>query len=158
MAYFLKKTKLKGRTYLAIYESFYDPVKKETAQKSYKSLGALETHVENGMKDPLAHFQKEVDYLNEKRKEDKERKISDKSPMRYLGYFPLKSILEKLKVKRYVGFFKLTNDLNTIFSSSFRPLSMQEASIHVAKTKPFTTFCLTSLSPIITPMINSSMA
>lgn len=48
--------------------------------------------------------------------------------------------------------------LNTIFSSSFRPLSMQEASIHVAKTKPFTTFCLTSLSPIITPMINSSMA
>ena len=29
MAYFLKKTKLKGRTYLAIYESFYNPEKKK---------------------------------------------------------------------------------------------------------------------------------
>ena len=110
VAYFLKKTKLKGRTYLAIYESFYNPEKKETAHKSYKSLGALETHVENGMEDPIAHFQKEVDYLNKKKREAGVRKISDKSPVRYLGYFPLKSVLEKLKIKRYVDFFKLTND------------------------------------------------
>ena len=42
MAYFLKKTKLKNRTYLAIYESFYSP-KKETAHKCFKSLGSVET-------------------------------------------------------------------------------------------------------------------
>lgn len=110
VAYFLKKTKLKGRTYLAIYESFYNPEKKETAHKSYKSLGALETHVESGIEDPIAHFQKEIDYLNKKQREAGVRKISDKSPVRYLGYFPLKSVLEKLKIKRYVDFFKLTND------------------------------------------------
>ena len=43
MAYFLKKTKLKNRTYLAIYESFYSPSKKETAHKCFKSLGSVET-------------------------------------------------------------------------------------------------------------------
>ena len=30
--------------------------------------------------------------------------------MLYLGYFPLKSILDKLKIKKYLDFFKLTND------------------------------------------------
>lgn len=112
VAYFLKKSKLKGRTYLAIYESFYNPEKKETAHKSYKALGSLEALIENGIEDPIAHFQEEVDYLNKERKEAGVRKISDKSPMRYLGYFPLKSILEKLKIKRYVDFFKLTNDFD----------------------------------------------
>jgi transposase len=110
MAYFLKKTKLKGRTYLAIYESFYNPEKKETAHKCYKSLGSIQALIESGIEDPIAHFQKEVDYLNKKKKEAGVRKISDKSPMRYLGYFPLKSIMEKLKIKRYIDLFKLTND------------------------------------------------
>jgi len=108
MAYFLKKTKLKGRTYLAIYESFYNPEKKETAHKCYKSLGSIQALIESGIEDPIAHFQKEVDYLNKKKKEAGVRKISDKSPMRYLGYFPLKSIMEKLKIKRYIDLFKLT--------------------------------------------------
>lgn len=110
MAYFLKKTKLKGRTYLAIYESFYNPEKKETAHKCYKSLGSIQALIESGIEDPIAHFQKEVDYLNKKKKEAGVRKISDKSPMRYLGYFPLKSIMEKLKINRYIDLFKLTND------------------------------------------------
>ena len=110
MAYFLKKTKLKGRTYLAIYESFYNPEKKETAHKCYKSLGSIQALIESGIEDPIAHFQKEVDYLNKRKKEAGVRKISDKSPMRYLGYFPLKSIMEKLKINRYIDLFKLTND------------------------------------------------
>lgn len=110
MAYFLKKTPLKNRTYLAIYESFYDHDKKGTAHKCYKSLGSVETHLENGMADPIAHFQKEVDALNKTKNNEGVRKISDTSPVLFLGHFIMKSILDKLKIKRYVDYFKLTND------------------------------------------------
>lgn len=110
MAYYLKKTKLKGRTYLSIDESFYSYEKKGTAHKCFKSLGSVETHIKNGMEDPISHFQKEVDALNQKRSSVGVKKISDKSPNLYLGYFPLKSILDKLNIKKYVDYFKLTND------------------------------------------------
>lgn len=112
MAYFLKKTKLKNRTYLAIYESFYSHDKKGTAHKCYKSLGSVETLIAGGMEDPIAHFQAEVDALNKLKKEAGTRKISAVSPLLYLGYFPLKSIMDKLKVKKYVDYFKLTNDFH----------------------------------------------
>lgn len=36
MAYFLKKTTLKNRTYLAIYDSFYSHEKKGAAHKPLK--------------------------------------------------------------------------------------------------------------------------
>ncbi|HQO65078.1 MAG TPA: IS1634 family transposase, partial [Syntrophorhabdus sp.] len=110
MAYFLKKTRLKNRTYLAIYESFYDHDKKGTAHKCYKSLGSVETHLNNGMTDPVAYFQKEVDALNSLKTEAVTRKITDTSPLLYLGHFILNAIMEKLKIKRYVDYFKLTND------------------------------------------------
>ena len=110
MAYFLKQTKLKGRTYLAIYESFYSREKKGTAHKSFKSLGSVETHKANGMDDPIAVFQKEVDELNRNQHCEAERTISSKSPLLHLGYFPLKSIMDKLKIKKYVDYFKLTCD------------------------------------------------
>lgn len=43
MAYFLKKTNLKKGLYLQIYESFYDPVKKNTAHsKLYPVKRTLE--------------------------------------------------------------------------------------------------------------------
>ena len=112
MAFYLKKTKLKGRTYLSIDESFYSHEKKGTAHKCYKSLGSVETWKEKGMDDPISHFQKEVDDLNQEKADAGTRKISDISPVRYLGYFPLKSILEKMQVKKYVDYFKLTNDFD----------------------------------------------
>lgn len=110
MAYFLKKTTLKGRTYLAIYDSFYDHKKKGAAHKCYKSLGSVETLKKNGMEDPISFYQQEVDFLNQQRKEEGVRKISDISPTLYLGYFPLKAILEKLKIQKYVNYFHLTYD------------------------------------------------
>ena len=112
MAFYLKKTRLKGRTYLSIDESFYSHDKKGTAHKCYKSLGSVETWKEKGIDDPISHFQKEVDALNQEKADSGTRKISDVSPVRYLGYFPLKSILEKMKVQKYVDYFKLTNDFN----------------------------------------------
>jgi len=110
IAYFLKKTLLKGRTYLAIYESFYNYNKKDTAHRCFKSLGSIEALKANGVSDPISFYQKEVDDLNRKRSEEGVKKISDKSPLFYLGYFPLKSIMDKLEIKKYVGYFKLSTD------------------------------------------------
>lgn len=110
MAYYLKKTKLKGRTYLSIDESFYNHEKKGTSHRCYQSLGSVETWQSKGMADPIAHFQKEVDALNRQHSKSSVRKISDLSPLLSLGYFPLKAILTRLQVKKYVDYFKLTTD------------------------------------------------
>lgn len=110
MAYYLKKTRLKGRTYLSIDESFYNHEKKGTSHRCYKSLGSVETWKSKGMEDPVAHFQKEVDALNLERSQQGVRKISESSPLLYLGYFPLKAILAQLHIKKYVDYFKLTTD------------------------------------------------
>jgi hypothetical protein len=61
MAYFLKKTPLKNRTYLAIYESFYSHKKKGTVHKCCKSMGSVEALKANGLDDPITFYQKEVD-------------------------------------------------------------------------------------------------
>lgn len=121
MAYFLKISNQKGRTYISIVESFYHPDKKETAHITYKSLRSVEYWKKKGIDDPISYFQKEVDTLNNERAKEGVRKISDKSPTLYLGYFPLKSIMDKLKIKKYVDYFKLTNsfefDLFELLSS-----------------------------------------
>ena len=65
MAYFLKKSNLKKGTYLQIYESFYDPRKKNTAHRSYKALGYVHELQEKGIEDPVAFFKDEVARLNQ---------------------------------------------------------------------------------------------
>lgn len=121
MSFYLKKTKLKDRTYLSIDESFYSHEKKGTAHKCFESLGSVETWKENGIDDPIAHFQKMVDDLNRERAQEGTRMISDVSPILYLGYFPLKALLEKLQVRKYVNYFNLTRsfsyDLYELLSS-----------------------------------------
>ena len=112
MAYFLKKTNHKGKCYLAIYESFYDHNKKGTAHRSYQSLGSLQTLMESGIEDPVSFFQAEVDKLNSDRAAKGVKKISDRSPIMYLGYFPLSSIVESLKVKKEIDYFKLTHSFD----------------------------------------------
>lgn len=71
MAYFLKKAKLKGRTYLSIVESYYSHEKRGAAHRTYKSLSSVETWKAKGIDDPVAHFQKEVDKLNEEARDKK---------------------------------------------------------------------------------------
>ena len=110
MAYFLKQAKRKGRIYLSIVESFYHPDKKETAHKTYKSLSSVDSWIEKGIENPIAHFQKIVDELNEAKAEDKVKKISKETPEIRLGYFPIKGILEKLNAQKYVNFFKMVTD------------------------------------------------
>lgn len=93
MAYFLKQTKLKNRTYLSIVESFYNPRKKGAAHRVFKSLTSIESLRQSGMEDPVAYYQAEVDELNKERAKEKQTLISEQSPKRHLGYFPVKGIL-----------------------------------------------------------------
>lgn len=121
MAYFLKKTRLKGRTYLSIVESFYDGNKKGTAHKIYKSLSSVETLMKNGMEDPIAYYQAEVDKLNKERELKQVELISKESPIRYLGYFLAKAVLDKLDVQKVFSLFNMNThfefDLFEVFSS-----------------------------------------
>lgn len=106
MGYFLKKSNLKKGTYLQIYESYYDPVRKGGAHRSYKALGYVDALIASGIEDPIAFYQAEVDKLNLERKkqkaQEKEKQISGETPEKLLGYFPLKNINDRLDVKRYL--------------------------------------------------------
>lgn len=106
MAYFLKKTKNKKGIYLQIYESYYDPERKSGAHRSYKPIGYVHELQANGMEDPIAVFGEEVQKLNQeykkKKQAEKERKISEESPEKLLGYFPLKNLNDSLGCKKYI--------------------------------------------------------
>ncbi len=65
MDYFLKITKQKNHTYLAIYESFYSHNKKGT---THKSLGSLKSCIEKGIDNPITYYNEEVKKLNNVRK------------------------------------------------------------------------------------------
>ena len=106
MAYFLKKTNNKKGIYLQIYESFYDPQRGHTAHRSYKPIGYVHELIESGIDDPVSFFQEEVLMLNQKRNDEKnaakEKQISEETPEKLLGYFPLKNINDGLGVKNYI--------------------------------------------------------
>lgn len=101
-----KKTKNKKGIYLQIYESYYDPERKGGAHRSYKPIGYVHELQANGMEDPIAVFGEEVQKLNQeykkKKQAEKERKISEESPEKLLGYFPLKNLNDSLGCKKYI--------------------------------------------------------
>ena len=106
MAYFLKKSKIKKGVYLQIYESFYNPTKKQTSHKCIKSIGYLDELIASGIEDPISFYSREVDRMNEElalqKQESKERQI-DKSPRRFAGYCLLKNIMNGLAVEKYIS-------------------------------------------------------
>lgn len=108
MAYFLKKTKNKKGTYLQIYESYYDPERKGGAHRSYKPIGYVHELQASGIEDPITVFGEEVQKLNQeykrKKQSEKERQISEESPEKLLGYFPLKNLNDSLGCKKYIAY------------------------------------------------------
>ena len=106
MAFFLKKTNNKKGTYLQIYESYYDPERKGGAHRSYKPIGYVHELQSNGIDDPISFFSEEVQKLNQeykkKKQAEKNRQISDESPEKLLGYFPLKNLNDSLGCKKYI--------------------------------------------------------
>ena len=114
MSYFLKKTKNKKGTYLQIYESYYDPERKGGAHRSYKPLGYVHELIEKGIDDPVAFYSEEVKKLNQARAADKRqakaRQISETSPEKHLGYFPIKNLNDALGVKKYLDLMQTSRD------------------------------------------------
>lgn len=114
MAYFLKKTNNKKGTYLQIYSSFYDPERGHTAHKSYKPIGYVHELQAKGIDDPVAFYKEEVTRLNQELKAAKDvkkaRQISDDSPEKLIGYFPMKNINDKLSVKKYIDLMQTATD------------------------------------------------
>lgn len=106
MAYFLKKSNLKKGVYLQIYESFYDSDKKQTAHKSYKAIGYVNELIEQGIEDPISFYTDEVRKLNQKfqerKNQERKRLITEESPEKLLGYFPLKNLNDSLSCKKYI--------------------------------------------------------
>lgn len=143
MAYFLKKSSQQGRSYLAIYESFYSPEVNGTKHKCFKSLGNVETLKKNGIEDPVAFYQEEVNRLNEKRKNEMPNKkfnqklISKITPERYLGYFPLANILNTLDVEEHFNYMQSTRNFHFNVLDIFSSLVFARAVAPLSKHKTF---------------------
>ena len=114
MAYFLKKTNNKKGTYLQIYSSFYDPERGHTAHKSYKPLGYVHELQAQGIEDPIAYYKEQVLKLNQglnaAKAAQKTKQISEDSPEKLIGYFPMKNINDQLSVKKYIDLMQTAVD------------------------------------------------
>lgn len=127
MAYFLKKSNLKRGIYLQIYESFYNPDKKETAHKSYKAIGYVQDLIDSGISDPIAYYSDVVAQMNieaKRAKKENEAKQIGESPESYLGYFLLQSIYDSLHVSNYLDL------MQSVKSFRFRLSGLMEALIY----------------------------
>ena len=134
MAYFLKKTNNKKGTYLQIYESYYDPERKAGAHRSYKPIGYVHQLQTEGIDDPIAFYKDEVQKLNQelrkKKQDEKARKISEESPEKLLGYFPLKNLCDSLRCKNYIDL------MQTATSFRFNVFDMMTALVYTRVVHP----------------------
>ncbi len=134
MAYFLKKTKNKKGIYLQIYESYYDPERKGGAHRSYRPIGYIHELQAGGIDDPIAFYSEEVRNLNrdykERKQADKMRQISDESPEKLLGYFPVKNLNDSLGCKKYIDL------MQTAAGFRFNVFDMASALIYARTVHP----------------------
>ena len=141
MSYFLKQTKNKKGTYLQIYESYYDPERKGGAHRSYKPLGYVHELQQKGVSDPIAYYKEEVAKLNaEKKAADdakKRRLISEESPEKYIGYFPLKNIHDSLGVKNYIDLLQSITGFRFSLYELISSLVYSRAIFPCSKSKTF---------------------
>lgn len=143
MAYFLKVSKQQTRTYLAIYESFYSPDVKGTKHRSIKNLGNINKLIESGIDDPISYYKKVVDDMNKEKNIEKENQkkaeklISDVSPEKYLGYFPLANILNNLDVEQHFEHMQSTRDFRFKVFDIFSSLVFARAVAPASKYKTF---------------------
>lgn len=137
MAYFLKKSHKKRGLYLQIYDSFYNSAKKNTSHKSFKTLGYYDDLVASGIDDPIAHFSQEIKNMNaelNRKKELEKTRLIDGSPVRYLGFFPIKNILDGLNVSHHINLLQY----NRAFKFSIS--DVMEALIYARCVKPCSKF------------------
>lgn len=134
MAYFLKKTNNKKGIYLQIYESYYDPERKCGAHRSYKPIGYVHELQAKGIDDPISFYAEEIKRLNQELKrnkqKEKERLITEESPEKLLGYFPLKNINDSLCCKKYIDL------MQTATNFRFNVFEMMSALIYARTVHP----------------------
>ncbi len=141
MAYFLKRTNNKKGTYLQIYESFYDPQRRQTAHRSVKPIGYVHELTDKGIDDPVSFFKDEVAKLNLALKEEKNarkaQRISEETPEKLLGYFPLKNINDSLGVKHYMDLMQSVTGYKFNVFSLVSALVYSRAVLPCSKSKTF---------------------
>lgn len=115
MAYFLKKSTNKKGLYLQIYESFYDPARRQTAHRSVEALGYEHELRQAGVADPVAHFKAKVDSMNAERRarriEERARRVGESTPERRLGHFPFKALDARLGALDDLRYLQLAGGL-----------------------------------------------
>ena len=144
MSYFLKKTNNKKGTYLQIYESYYDPERKGGAHRSYKPIGYVHELQAKGIDDPVSFYKEEVRKLNQEHKltkqKEKVRQITEESPEKLLGYFPLKNINDSLCCKKYIDLMQTATDFRfpvfdvmsaLVYARAVRPCSKSKTYVDV---------------------------
>lgn len=141
MAYFLKRTNNKKGTYLQIYESFYDPQRGHTAHRSYKPIGYVHELLDSGIDDPISFYKEEVIKLNQMRMEEKNaarvKQISEETPEKLLGYFPLKNINDSLGVKKYIDLMQSVTGYKFNVFSLISALVYSRAVLPCSKSRTF---------------------
>lgn len=125
---YLKKTpNTHGRIKLSIVDNYYDKVKKCSRQKTIESIGFLD-ELQKIYEDPIAHFQKSVDQLNEEKRAkqapinftfyDSDRLCVGDSLRKNFGYAALSKIYHELEIDKFLihrqRYTKEKYDANTI--------------------------------------------
>ena len=125
---YLKKTpNTHGRIRLSIVDNYYDRVKKCSRQKTIESIGFLD-ELQKIYGDPIAHFQKRVDQLNEEKRAkqapinftfyDSDRLCVGDSLRKNFGYAALSKIYHELEIDKFLihrqRYTKEKYDANTI--------------------------------------------
>ena len=137
MSYFLKKTTpSKKGVYLQIYESYYvQGVGKRN--KSYKKIGYVLDLKSQGIEDPIAHFQNEVNSLNEKLNISKEKQIGETSSLKYVGHFLIKILFDLLDIDNDINIIATNFKVHYKFSDMFKTLCYSQILSPGSKYKAF---------------------
>lgn len=125
---YLKKTpNAQGRIRLSIVDNYYDKQKKCSRQKTIESIGFLD-EFEKIYEDPISHFQKRVELLNQQKKEkqapinftfyDSDRLCIGDNLRKNFGYVAFSKIYHELKLDTFFNnrqrHTKESYDANTI--------------------------------------------
>lgn len=141
MAYFLKKSDIKKGRYLQIYESFYDPERKNTRHRSVRALGYVHELKEKGMEDPEAHFKAEVDAMNAelraKKSASRARRVGGTSPERFAGHFAARALNGALGVMPEMGYIQLATSFRFSLPEMICALALGRLCEPVSKKKTF---------------------
>ena len=103
MGYFLRKDNKKKGTYLQMYETYWDKDRKQPRSKCVKSFGYVDELKSDAIPDPIGYYKELVAEEEKKRlaalADSTRPRIGDEVAEKNIGYFILKSLIERLDVK-----------------------------------------------------------